>query len=192
MASDIANRSRAVKHGQDSDSHLHSAARNRYGPGVPTKSKNKPQWIDVGRRVGIALKASGLNQIQLADKIGMPQPDISKAINGGRGLNLSQLKLIADVLGIDDLNQFAPGGPEPVVRPRGGTGAAKQTSDPGGTMPVNLGAALDRHPDLDWPRIKRFIELGPKLHSADTVLTVDQWDSIITMVLADETDRRNR
>ncbi|MFC1809226.1 helix-turn-helix domain-containing protein [Candidatus Omnitrophota bacterium] len=59
-----------------------------------------------GKNLLYILKTKGINQSELAQKIGVSQSCLSRWINGRRALHASQRRKICDVLGISETSFF--------------------------------------------------------------------------------------
>ena len=81
----------------------------------------------LGHRIGIARRAAGLTQQQLADKLGTTQRVITYWEREAVGLKAEQLTSLAEALGIT-LDQLM-GKPQPKARGAGPTGRARQIFD---------------------------------------------------------------
>lgn len=57
-------------------------------------------FSEIGTRIDDFLKASGMNQVELAKLIGVSQEVMEKIIHGKKAVNLAEIGRIADVLNI--------------------------------------------------------------------------------------------
>jgi len=64
---------------------------------IPDESHQRKQFLDLLKKVR---QEKGLRQIELADKLGVPQSFVSKYEAGNRRLDLLELRQICLILGI--------------------------------------------------------------------------------------------
>ena len=165
MVMNIANRSIAVKHEEHSDSRLQANPPARYGIAVPTQTKSaspvaarRAEWKETGRRVKLAMAKRGLTQAQLAEAIGMHQPDVSKALRGARGFDLRQMQAIAKVLRVD-VGGLMSGAQVLAVEMESQGPGFTATSDPDRRVrPPQLEAYFDRNREDLTDRERRYLE----------------------------------
>ena len=62
-------------------------------------SVQKPSYQQFLRRLRQARLEAGLTQVQVAQKLGQPQPFVSKCESGERRLDVTELKAFADIYG---------------------------------------------------------------------------------------------